>query len=219
MRPENKACAEFLKQHGINVKVSYCRSGSMRGSWRLYNPSLPWTEELAAKLNSLGFHGYGGEPLNKYYGNGGVFSASVYGHPEFVTQARAAAAARLQASITDGGRAAAGFVKEKADCTVRATAHALGIEYAEAHRKLAALGRKNRSGFRFSEPHVLQSLGLRKLEAVPGRTIGQVVPKLGAGRFICRIARHVFAVVDGKLQDAFLPDEGKHIKAVYQVAA
>src|SRR6185369_557229 len=59
---------------------------------------------------------------------------------------------------SDGGRSASG-IDERLDCSVRATAIALGLSYAEAHGKLKALGR--RTGCRlYKSPKVFtQHLG------------------------------------------------------------
>lgn len=40
--------------------------------------------ELHNKLNQLGFTSFDGRPLDKFSGNGGVFSVFVRGHNEFL---------------------------------------------------------------------------------------------------------------------------------------
>lgn len=56
--------------------------GSLRRTWRLYNHEILWSEELAAKLNALGFSDFDGKPLHRHSGNGGLFSIFATGHDE-----------------------------------------------------------------------------------------------------------------------------------------
>ena len=77
---------EFLDANGIVAAVKYIPDGSLRGTWRLSNSDLQWTEELAAKLTALGFLGWDGEQLGKFAGNGGVFSVFVRGHNELLQE-------------------------------------------------------------------------------------------------------------------------------------
>lgn len=118
-------------------------------------------------------------------------------------------------SYGDGGRGESGL-KEARDCAVRATATVLGIPYAEAHAKLKALGRRDRCRFKFWR--VTETLGLQQRPDLTCRTLKSILPELSRGRFIVRIARHVFAVVDGVIhdrpQDAALP--GCRVKMVYE---
>jgi len=93
MRPENKRMQEFLKQNGIYAVPKWISKGSLKRSWRLYGPSgkntggfenyQPWTMELADKLTALGFRGLHGQ-LERFSGNGGVFSVFVRGHEELL---------------------------------------------------------------------------------------------------------------------------------------
>lgn len=94
MRPENKRMQEFLKQNGVNAVPKWISTGSLKRSWRLYGKTgkstrntldnyQRWTPELAQKLTALGFRGLHG-PLDRFDGNGGVFSVFVRGHEEFL---------------------------------------------------------------------------------------------------------------------------------------
>lgn len=76
MRTENAIMQKFLSDNGIKAKAKYIADGSLKNSWRLYNPLTDWynNPELWAKLTSLGFTTFRGEPLGKFEGNGGVFS-------------------------------------------------------------------------------------------------------------------------------------------------
>jgi len=84
LRPENKRMRNWLKRKGIDASVKYLWKGSMRGTWRLYNPKEKWTQELADKLSRLGFRGFDGKPLHQFSGNGGMFSVFVRGHDELL---------------------------------------------------------------------------------------------------------------------------------------
>lgn len=86
LRPENVRMQQFLAANGIQATVKYIPDGSLRGCWRVSDITAPWTEELAAKLNALGFTNAHCEPLEKYAGNGGVFSVFVRGHNELLSE-------------------------------------------------------------------------------------------------------------------------------------
>lgn len=76
MRIENKNMKSFLNANGIKARVKYIATGSLKGSWRLYEPKTDWYNniELQEKLTALGFTDFDGKPLNKFSGNGGKFS-------------------------------------------------------------------------------------------------------------------------------------------------
>jgi hypothetical protein len=84
MRPENKAMQAFLARNGVRAMPKYIPDGSLRGCWRLYNLDMPWSMEIADKLNGLGFLGFDGAPLSQHSGNGGLFSTFVRGHNELL---------------------------------------------------------------------------------------------------------------------------------------
>ena len=217
MRLENKLMQDFLKANGVTCSVRYHRDGSMRGSWYLYDAKQQWTLELRDKLVALGFTASYGE-LNQHSGNGGTFSVCVYGHREILEQANAQTASALGFSKQDATaiRESAG-VKERADCTVRATSAALGIPYADAHAKLKSLGRENRRGFEFDKPAILKALGLGRREWVGGCPLKLVLPQLQTGRHIVLVRGHVFAVEEGKVLDSFIPNPNQRVFQAYQV--
>jgi hypothetical protein len=108
-------------------------------------------------------------------------------------------------------------MKESRDCTVRATAVILGINYPEAHAHLKSLGRKNRHGFCF--PEVADAF---KLETLPELACKKVsaclkeIPK--SGTFVVKVRSHVFPVVDGIPFDLPWPGvniNNKIVQAVY----
>lgn len=80
MREENKNMQNWLSSHGIKCRVKYLWAGSMKHTWRLYNPKIKWNEELSQKLTDLGFRDFDNKPLNEYSGNGGFFSVFVRGN-------------------------------------------------------------------------------------------------------------------------------------------
>lgn len=102
----------------------------------------------------------------------------------------------------------AGF-NERADCSVMATAIAARMPYEEAHTLLATAGR--RKGKRFTTSLVLPHLEAKgyKVEAVENlkqkngsaytpKTIGN---RLKRGYYMVWIKGHVFAVVNGVVED------------------
>jgi len=74
MKQENKEMQDFLKSHGIDARVKRIDKGSLRETWRLYNPALKWTPELSKKLTGLGFRDFDGKSFTMFSGNGGIFS-------------------------------------------------------------------------------------------------------------------------------------------------
>lgn len=86
-RPENQRMQAFLAENGIDATPKYLPDGSLRGCWRLYNDAVSWSEELAGKLNALGFTDFDGKPLGRFSGNGGSFSVFVRGHNELLEAA------------------------------------------------------------------------------------------------------------------------------------
>jgi len=117
--------------------------------------------------------------------------------------------------ITDGGRANAGFRGDAGDCVTRAIAIALERPYGQVYSDLAddaaALGkpRSARNGIprKVYEPY-LAELGW---EWVPTMSIGSGcrvhlrADELPGGRIICRLSKHLCAVVDGVVHDTFDP--------------
>ena len=117
---------------------------------------------------------------------------------------------------TDGGAKNAGF-KEKRDCTVRAVAVCLELSYADAHAIMASLGRKEKDGFTFRSKTVGDRLGLELRPELGCLRLETVLPELQQGRFIVRVGRHVFAVVNGQVRDTYPPNLNNRTEAVYQL--
>jgi hypothetical protein len=107
----------------------------------------------------------------------------------------------------DGGRKASGYKGKTGDCVVRAIAIATEQDYAEVyrmvenHNKLFAFASGSRKVFL-----CLESLGW---EWVPTMQIGSGcrvhlrADELPGGRIICKISKHLVAVVDGVIHDTY----------------
>ncbi len=105
----------------------------------------------------------------------------------------------------DAGRANSKRPKQKNDCTVRALAIAKGWAYDFTYEELANRGRKCFQGFGI-ERYLADQAWAEKLPfpAVKGQgrmNIGKFCAEFKQGIFICKIAKHVFAVVDGAVHD------------------
>ena len=95
--------------------------------------------------------------------------------------------------------------RERADCTVRAIAVALSIEYDKAHAIAADGGRDN--GRRAKMHKVIDAakragFSLKKLSFQNPRTVRRFIKEYPQGRYIVRKRGHAFAVVDGVPSEA-----------------
>jgi hypothetical protein len=116
-------------------------------------------------------------------------------------------------SYTDSGRADSKRPQQKNDCTVRALANVARIEYDEAYDFVKSRGRKSHRGGNFPQARSNDTaLGLtfiwRSFPAVKGRPRMNPATFCGqfkTGRYIVRVAKHVFAIVDGIAYDT-LPE-------------
>jgi hypothetical protein len=131
-------------------------------------------------------------------------------------------------TITDGGRATAGFKGEAGDCVTRAIAivsgkpyrevydalHAALDDYASTHRDKTAKRIQRGGGRRGTTPRngvsrkvyerYLASLGWRWVPVMKigsGCTMHLRADELPPGRIIVRVSRHVCAVVNGVIHD------------------
>lgn len=118
----------------------------------------------------------------------------------------------------DGGRKAAGFRGETSDCVTRSIAIATGRPYQEVYDALNSQrdgmrqtkrvrGSSARSGVnRKVYDRYLAALGWK---FVPCMAIGSGckvhlrADELPSGRIICRLSRHLCAVIDGVIHDTF----------------
>lgn len=122
---------------------------------------------------------------------------------------------------TDGGRASSSRPRQRNDCTVRALAIAGSLSYDDAYDLLKEAGRKCSRGFQFSAWLNRQGWAARiSFPAVKGQrrmnpaTFVQRFPK---GRFICQVAKHVFAVIDGVVFDSFENRPDRCIYAAWEI--
>lgn len=116
-------------------------------------------------------------------------------------------------TFTDCGRSA----NETNDCSVRALAHVLGVEYGQAHAMLAEIGRKDRHGLKHK--HFIRNLDRLGLEQRPDlscMTLARALPLMASGRFMCWVHRHFFTVIDGVVFDTWEQRPGRRLKMVYQ---
>jgi len=120
----------------------------------------------------------------------------------------------IPTKITDCGKAAE-FAKDKRDCTVRATATVLGIDYSDAHSRLAALGRKTNHRWLYQGDNI-EKLGLEQVPELSCRTLASILHEMSQGRFVVRVHRHVFAVINGVVHDAWPQKPGRRVKMVYK---
>lgn len=124
----------------------------------------------------------------------------------------------MRFNYNDGGRAAAGYKGDAGDCVARSIAIATGKPYQEVYDALNSQrdgmrqtkrvrGSSARNGVkRAVYDQYLKAQGFR---FVPCMTIGSgckthmKASELPGGRIICRLSRHLCAVVDGVMQDTF----------------
>jgi hypothetical protein len=152
----------------------------------------------------------------------------------------------LNRKITDAGRSQAGFGQENNDCTVRALAKAGNIDYKLAHEIMAEEGRKPnctsnmmcgllnaRDKNLLKYEHVQLAKHERmfqyaigffgptgeclKFNKMVGPNINQFVQQHPRGRYIVRIKRHVFAVIDGVIYDRYKQHAGALVLAAYKI--
>lgn len=106
---------------------------------------------------------------------------------------------------SDGGRSQSKRPRQKDDCTVRALAIACAMPYDEAYDILAQAGRKCSRGFPFAEWINCQPWATKiAFPAVKGQrrmNPSSFVSVYPSGTYICKVAKHVFAVIDGVLYD------------------
>ena len=104
--------------------------------------------------------------------------------------------------------------KETKDCTVRATAHALGTSYSKAHELLKRAGRKDNTGFEFGKQH--EELGFEMRPELGCTWLERLLPKIPRGRFVITTRGHAFAVVHGIVYDHRMPRARSSVFMVYE---
>lgn len=107
--------------------------------------------------------------------------------------------------------------RERADCSVRALAAAAGYPYETAAKVVAAWGRKSRASMPWSKwvPGMLRN-GFEMAPEAAGVTVETALKALPAGRYVFRVPRHVFAVVDGVAHDHKPVNPRQRVKMAYR---
>lgn len=119
----------------------------------------------------------------------------------------------------DGGREKAGFKGKTGDCVTRSIAIATGKPYKEVYNALNELAEKERTGkrkrktsnsrtgvFRSSYQKYLESIGWKWIATMKigsGCQMHLRSDELPKGRIICRVSKHMVAVIDGIIHDIY----------------
>lgn len=93
---------------------------------------------------------------------------------------------------------------ESADCAVKAVASVCDIPYEVAHKALKDAGRKDNHGTKPSiYKKVIESFGydVFTLRDSGAKTCVSAEKVLKNGKYLCRVTKHVFAVIDGEIID------------------
>lgn len=122
----------------------------------------------------------------------------------------------------DGGRSQSKRKRQTNDCTVRAIAIAMGRDYDEVYDALAARGR--RSGRKFKVDVYLEEIGLKKttFPAQAGQRryhVDDFIRDHQNGTYIVKVAKHVFAVIDGVMHDTSMARSSKTVYAAWQIGS
>lgn len=137
--------------------------------------------------------------------------------------------------FNDGGRSAAGYKGKAGDCVCRAIAIVSGKSYQEVYDRLfygikelakgrsraakrAARGEgkngttpRNGVNKKVYHEYITKELGMKWIPTMgigTGCKIHLVENELPKGRIICRLSRHLTAVIDGVINDTFNPQRG-----------
>ncbi len=108
---------------------------------------------------------------------------------------------------TDAGRAASRRPRQRDDCTVRALALARGLSYDIAYDMLTEAGRK--CARRFDMATWLNSqdwahkISFPAIKGERRMNPATFCTRFQRGIYICRVAKHVFTIIDGVLHDNF----------------
>lgn len=107
----------------------------------------------------------------------------------------------------DGGRTNSKRPKQKSDCTVRAIAITKGLPYDVAYDLLKSEGRKSHRGFNLqkwlNQQPWAKKIAFQAVKGQPRMNPSTFCRQFPNGSYICRSAKHVFAVVDGVLCDTW----------------
>lgn len=124
--------------------------------------------------------------------------------------------------LDDSGRSKSTRPKQKNDCTVRAIALVRGMGYDEAYDLMAEEGRKCSKGFDIVKWLKKQSWAKKMaFPAVKGErrmNPAKFCETYKEGKYICRVSKHVFAVIDGVVHDTFESRPDRCIYTAWKVA-
>jgi hypothetical protein len=114
----------------------------------------------------------------------------------------------MKYQYNDGGRAAAGFKGTTGDCVVRAIAIASGKRYSEVYNDLKLFtGKSPRNGVSKTVTRkYIESLGFKWTPTMAigsGCKVHLEASQLPSGKIICKLSRHLVAVVDGVVHDTY----------------
>jgi hypothetical protein len=118
----------------------------------------------------------------------------------------------------DGGKSTSKRSKQNYDCTVRALAIYKNIPYDEAYDILKNEGRKSGSGFMLSEWLVKNGFIRKTFPAIKGQkrmNPATFCKEYKTGKYICKTAKHVFAVINGVLHDEWEQRPDRCIYAMF----
>ena len=106
---------------------------------------------------------------------------------------------------SDAGRSQSKRPKQKNDCTVRGLAIARDITYDCAYDILKSRERQCAKGFHIGQwlgkQPWAQKISFPAVKGVRRMNIAEFCGQYSTGRYICRVAKHVFAVVNGVVYD------------------
>lgn len=121
---------------------------------------------------------------------------------------------------TDAGRCLSKRPKQKNDCTVRAMATAFELSYDDAYDILKKYGRICGRGFHIGDFLIDKKAEKISFQAVKGQRRmhpWKFCKEYNNGKYICRTAGHVFAVIDGVVFDTIAPSVDRCIYKAWKI--
>ena len=122
---------------------------------------------------------------------------------------------------TIAGRAQSRRAKQRNDCTVRALATVQELSYDEAHDLLVDAGRKYGRGFHLTawlgQQAFASKLSFPAQAGRPRMNLATFCREYPKGRYICQVAKHVVAVVDGIVYDETPSDPARCVYTAWRI--
>lgn len=123
---------------------------------------------------------------------------------------------------TDAGRSKSRRSRQKNDCTVRALALARNLEYDIAYDMLAEAGRKCAKGFDIMRwldgQEWATKIPFPAKKGEPRMNPVEFAKQYPSGKYICRVAKHVYCVVDGVAMDTHRSRPNRCIYTAWRIA-